>query len=126
LQGVRGILEFESSWSDLTDLFVDQILHIVVYNSQPNILRPATAIIRKLVISTSQVDTGVRDRKGKGKAGAKPKNEATFDNPFGFDRIFKRMKHNDIEGSSNGAAGLFKVVTKRLEGTGDLELVAQR
>jgi engulfment/cell motility protein 1 len=68
---------------------------------------------------------------GKGKARARGSRDRVdtpeMNNPFGFGRVWARMAvlHTEEEGQS-GAAGLFKVVVKRLEGTGDLELVAQR
>ncbi|WWC63902.1 uncharacterized protein I303_106507 [Kwoniella dejecticola CBS 10117] len=147
LQGIRGILEFESGWGDLSDQFIDRILYLVITASQPNILRPATAIIRKLVISSPQLNSkdnnlaGLKmpvtpygqikkDRKGKSK-------EVTQVNQYGFDRVYNRIKyvigddgrygngHGNEHRGISGVELFFKVVVKRLEGTGDLELVAQ-
>nr|XP_031861447.1 uncharacterized protein CI109_003051 [Kwoniella shandongensis]KAA5528519.1 hypothetical protein CI109_003051 [Kwoniella shandongensis] len=152
LQGVRGILEFESGWGDLSDTLIDQILHLLITASQTNILRPATAIIRKLVISSPQLAPETnphiagmklpvtpygavrKDRKSKGK-GKEKLGEDESVNQYGFDRVYGRIKAmgivggHDEEGHDGQTLGaveyLFKVVTKRLEGTGDLELVAQ-
>ncbi|WVF65412.1 hypothetical protein IAT40_000139 [Kwoniella sp. CBS 6097] len=143
LQGVRGILEFESGWGDLSDTFIDRLLHLVISASQPNILRPATAIVRKLIISSPQfTGEGVaglkmpvtpygqvkKDRRSKGK-GKERAVDADSVNQYGFDRVYKRIKGViDPEGGDHGLSGVelfFKVVVKRLEGTGDLELVAQ-
>ncbi|WWC72975.1 uncharacterized protein I206_106939 [Kwoniella pini CBS 10737] len=141
LQGIRGILEFESGWGELSDQFIDRMLNLVITASQPNVLKPATAIIRKLVISSPQLNAkdnnlaGLKmpvtpygqtkkDRKGKSK-------EVTQVNQYGFDRIYNRIKYvvGDDDGTDHrGISGVelfFKVVVKRLEGTGDLELVAQ-
>nr|KIR86243.1 hypothetical protein I308_03187 [Cryptococcus tetragattii IND107] len=51
LQGIRGVLEYESAWADLTDTFITRILLLLIHANQPNVLRPATAIVRKLVTS---------------------------------------------------------------------------
>ncbi|WVQ81129.1 hypothetical protein IAT38_003251 [Cryptococcus sp. DSM 104549] len=148
LQGVRGILEFESGWGDLSDTFIDRVLTLLIDASQPNILRPATAIIRKLVISSPQLaneSTGLRmtsnayasmrnDRKGKGrgKDGKDGKDKEAEVNQYGFERVYGRMKGLGIvytgdngEYGAQAAEYVFKIVVKRLEGTGDLELVAQ-
>jgi hypothetical protein len=46
---------------------------------------------------------------------------------FGFDRIWGRMQNVVLsEEGPNEAVGVLKVLSKRLEGAGDLELVAQR
>lgn len=69
--------------------------------------------------------------KGKGKEQAKSKdvrNEEGSVNVYGFDRVYSRMKFvgygNDNVGKD--VEGLMKIVLKRLEGGGDLELAAQR
>ncbi|KAK6906154.1 hypothetical protein I203_100138 [Kwoniella mangroviensis CBS 8507] len=147
LQGIRGILEFESGWGDLSDTFIDRILNIVITATQPNILRPSTAIIRKLVISSPQLSSNgnnnnipgmklpstpygqtKKDRKGKAKEQSNGNGNGNSDG-YGFDRIYSRIKRlvPDNEGNHgfNGVELFFKVVVKRLEGTGDLELVAQ-
>ncbi|WVR08927.1 hypothetical protein IAU60_005986 [Kwoniella sp. DSM 27419] len=146
LQGIRGILEYENGWSDLSDAFIDRMLHLIISASQPNVLRPATAVIRKLVISSPQFTgegvaglkmpvtpygQGKKDRKDvKGKERAA---DLDSNNQYGFDRVYRRTKalvqtegeeHQGHHGFS-GVELFFKVVVKRLEGTGDLELVAQ-
>lgn len=52
---------------------------------------------------------------------------------YGFDKVYTLIKQLNIvssgendEGSVANAEYLFKILVKRLEGTGDLELVAQR
>lgn len=51
---------------------------------------------------------------------------------YGFDKVYILIKQLNIvssgedEGSVANAEYLFKILVKRLEGTGDLELVAQR
>jgi engulfment/cell motility protein 1 len=97
------------------------------------VLRPATAIIRKLVISSPQTD-GKGNGKAKGRANsletssALPAHEELGGDRFGFDRVWKRMEQVEasVEGGKRGTEGLLGVIVKRLEGTGDLELVAQR
>nr|ODO03704.1 hypothetical protein L204_00040 [Cryptococcus depauperatus CBS 7855] len=152
LQGVRGILEFESGWSELTDPFILRLLNILISSSQPNILRPATAILRKLAISTPPTQaiagtgdngTGVSSRqgyflnggkdrersKGRRKDKEKGKDERRC---YGFDKIYTLIKSLDLvhigEDDENAIANaefVFKILIKRLEGTGDLELVAE-
>ncbi|WRT69192.1 uncharacterized protein IL334_006176 [Kwoniella shivajii] len=144
LQGIRGILEFESGWGDLSDNFIDRILQVLITASQPNILRPATAIIRKLVISSPQLKDNKpglkmpvtpygqikKDRKGKGKDkdfNDKDNRDPDKVNQYGFDRVYGRIKGiiGEDDDGHNGVELLFKIVVRRLEGTGDLELVAQ-
>ena len=128
LQGVRGILEFESGWEDLSDDFINRVLSLLMTAAHPNVLRPTTAIVRKLIISSPQVDRA-RQRahlkargKGKGKEKEEPDPPTSPLMQYGFDKVFLRMEGmND-----DGALGVMRVVVKRLEGTGDLELVAQR
>ncbi|RSH95186.1 hypothetical protein EHS25_000272 [Saitozyma podzolica] len=135
LQGVRGILEYEASWTDLTTRFIDRMLALLIHATQPNVLRPTTAIVRKLVISPSQVrgeGSGWKSpalsslNKGKGKG-----REDEVNTPdLGIDAVFARMEELEREGGSategqEGPERVFRVVAKRLEGTGDLELVAQ-
>lgn len=125
LQGVRGLLEFEAAWADIGDDFIDRLLVLLVTVQQTNVLRPATAVIRKLVISTSQAEAKSR---GKGKARiASASNGDEEKHSIGFERVWARMQVLDVsvEGPRS-ASGVFKVLSKRLEGTGDLELVAQR
>ena len=128
MQGIRGLLEFEAAWNDLSDTLIDRVLALLVSAPQPNVLRPATAIIRKLVISASQFASSTRS-KGKNKA----RDDAGTDMAtqsrvgFGFDRIWRRMQNAVLsEEGPKGAIGVLKVISKRLEGAGDLELVAQR
>lgn len=99
----------------------------MVSAGQPNVLRPATAILRKLVISSQQLD---KRSKGKGKARARDRGEewVTADTAyFGFSKVWARMQVAQTSADGTiGCAGVLKVITKRLEGAGDLELVAQR
>jgi engulfment/cell motility protein 1 len=150
LQGVRGVLEFDSSWADLTDDFVDRVLYLLVSAGQPNVIRPATAIVRKLVISSPHFSGDLRHpkspgpkvkhRKSKGKEKATaitpnsmltspgPINEYLSDQ-YGFDKMFMRMSlvGDSLEGEEgSGGERFFRIIVKRLESTGDLELVAQR
>ncbi|ALO68970.1 hypothetical protein CNF00450 [Cryptococcus deneoformans JEC21] len=167
LQGIRGVLEYESAWADLTDTFITRILLLLIYATQPNVLRPATAIIRKLVISrlssshhdnppellisASTKAPGLKPGLGPGprhdviggKNRAKRKSReltpAEKDQHhhykghslYGFDKLYILIKQLNIvssgedEGSVANAEYLFKILVKRLEGTGDLELVAQ-
>lgn len=112
------------------------MLALLIHATQPNVLRPTTAIVRKLVISPSQArgeGSGWKSpalsslSKGKGKGREDEPNTPDL----GFDAVFARMEELEREGGS-GTAGqegperVFRVVAKRLEGTGDLELVAQR
>ena len=113
------------------------MLHQLISASQPNVLRPATAIVRKLVISSPQVnkvrkraESKAKDKgKGKEKEGAIDVREplASPMVQYGFDKIYMRMEGVQVPGDGDdGAFGIFRIVVKRLEGTGDLELVAQR
>jgi len=71
-----------------------------------------------------------RQSKGKGKAKANIAVEDPDDavTRFGFDKVFERMDHvpEDIESHMEGLERVLNSIIKRLEGTGDLELVAQR
>jgi engulfment/cell motility protein 1 len=118
-------LDFEASWQDLSDKAIDWILNLLVVAPQLNVLRPATAIIRKLVRSGLQ--SGVKkNNKGKSKVGALERNGGA--DRLGFDEIWERMRGipGGEDGRHEGVQGLFGVLVKRLEGTGDLELVSQR
>jgi hypothetical protein len=153
LQGVRGVLEFESSWADLTEAFVDRVLHLLVSAAQPNVIRPATAIARKLVISSPHFSGDFHNpkspgprirRKSKGKEKEKEKGTTATtsslvmspnpdqeqpSNQYGFESIFVRMclVGSTLDGEEgSGGERFFRIIVKRLEGTGDLELVAQR
>ena len=110
------------------------MLALLTSSSQTNILRPATAIIRKLVASSPQsVGKGVANRIPKassiGKGKEKAENtEGVGGARCGFDQVYKRMEAMG-PASVNGVSGARRVLTvvvKRLEGTGDLELVAGR
>lgn len=126
LQGIRGLLEFEAVWADLDDTLIDRLLVILVTVQQTNVLRPATAIIRKLVISSPRLDQRAKV-KGKGRVTEGVSTDTGVKNWFGFDRVWTSMQVLDVsvEGPRS-ASGVFKVLSKRLEGTGDLELVAQK
>lgn len=151
LQGMRGLLEYEASWTDITLAFVDRIIMWISSSTAPNILRPATAILRKIFMSTlsasslSQLPTAGGATIGKGKARAStPTGQEAL--RFGFEDMCARIEHVGMElqggAGGNGGAGVsemgsmrtlkggaeyvWRVVVKRLEGTGDLELVAQR
>lgn len=137
----------------MTEAFVDRVLHLLVSAGQPNVIRPATAIVRKLVISSPHFSGDIhnpkspgpkikRKNKGKEKEQDKGTPATTYSlvmsptpgqeqplNHYGFERIFVRMclVGETLDGEE-GSAGerFFRIVIKRLEGTGDLELVAQR
>ena len=95
---------------------------------QPNVLRPATAILRKLVISSQQL---VKRSKAKGKGRVRDGRDegVVVDDTayFGFSRVWARMQiaQSPTDGII-GSEGVLRVIAKRLEGAGDLELVAQR
>jgi hypothetical protein len=139
----------------LTDAFVDRVLQLLISAGQPNVIRPATAIVRKLVISSPHFSGDLRNpkspgpkiknRKSKGKGKEKEEGTPTTTNSllmspnanrsdqsgsqYGFEPIFLRMclVGETIDGEEgNGGERFFRVIVKRLEGTGDLELVAQR
>ncbi|WVQ73600.1 hypothetical protein IAR50_003179 [Cryptococcus sp. DSM 104548] len=165
LQGIRGILEFESGWSDLSDPFIRRLLSILLSATQPNILRPATAILRKLVISSApaaasasaanllasgtDLTTSLKGSQGYflGGGGGKGRNKkhrskdnrhsngATLEvKYYGFDKVYSLIKSLPIHSSSGSTSDpdsiknaeyFYKHLIKRLESTGDLELVAQ-
>lgn len=57
-----------------------------------------------------------------------PANES-LSSQYGFERIFLRMMSvgESLDGEEgSGAERFFRIIVKRLESTGDLELVAQR
>lgn len=83
----------------------------IATSTAPNILRPATAILRKVFMSTLPASSAQSADRGR----------------FGFGDLSARIEQvgADIQGESH-AENVWKVVVKRLEGTGDLELVAQR
>ncbi|GMK55300.1 hypothetical protein CspeluHIS016_0203560 [Cutaneotrichosporon spelunceum] len=120
LQGIRGVMDYDNGWGEFTDDFIDRILIILASSSAPNIVRPATVIVRKLITASPKGHSG----KGKQRA---PSRDAV--NNYGFDRVFARIlvighKAPDEHGSSP-AERIFKPIVKRLEGTRDLELSAQ-
>ncbi|ODN81097.1 hypothetical protein L202_03192 [Cryptococcus amylolentus CBS 6039] len=172
LQGIRGILEFESGWSELSDTFIRRLLSILLSATQPNILRPATAILRKLVISSpspastsasasasagadlqsslkpspgyflSGGSTSAKDRykKNRNSKDNRHSNGAALESKhYGFDRVYSLIKSlplttthpgsgsgsREEEESVKNAEYFYKTLIKRLESTGDLELVAQ-
>ncbi len=132
LQGICGILELDAGWGELSDTFIDRILLLLVSSSQPNILRPATAIIQKLVLSSPQLDNESTPLKTP-KARSKGKVKELISTPdtvlrYGFERVYTRMEAigRDEASGVKGAASILGVVVRRLEGTGDLELVAGR
>ena len=151
LQGIRGILEFESAYPDISNDLVDRVLHFLVTAAQPNVLRPSSAIIRKLVQphsskvstttpsdATTQAGASGDGTSGKGYAtpgvgpawkGKGKVTGATEPPIWGFDRIWSRLQSVGSGNESSeveGAEGVLRVVVKRIEGAGDLELVAQR
>ncbi|KAL7421273.1 hypothetical protein Q5752_004158 [Cryptotrichosporon argae] len=128
LQGIRGIMEFEHGWSDFTDDFIDRIILVLASPSAPNILRPATIILRKLVIaspSAQQTEGGGSTYTRKGKA----RDVEEGINSYGFERVYSRVRvvGNKVpdEQGGTGPEKVFRCIVKRLEGTRDLELVAQ-
>ncbi|ODO06045.1 hypothetical protein L198_01274 [Cryptococcus wingfieldii CBS 7118] len=169
LQGIRGILEFESGWSELSDTFIRRLLSILLSATQPNILRPATAILRKLVISSpspasasasaADLQSSLKPSPGYFLSGGSAKDRsktnrnskdnrqshgAALDSKFyGFDRVYSLVKSLPLttthpgSGSGSGSGSreegesiknaeyFYKSLIKRLESTGDLELVAQ-
>jgi engulfment/cell motility protein 1 len=103
----------------------------MVSPAQPNILRPSTAIIRKLVIASPPTFAPGPAHAAKGKK--KASNESAEQDTvlvYGFDRVYPRLAlvGDGIEdsNSTSGPGRFLKVILKRLEGTGDLELAAQR
>jgi hypothetical protein len=139
----------------LTDAFVDRVLHLLVSAGQPNVIRPATAIVRKLVISSPHFSGDLHNpkspgqklrRKSKGKEKEKASDKGTpatthsllmsptlgqeqSVNYYGFEKIYMRMclVGDTLDGEEgSGGERFFRIIVKRLEGTGDLELVAQR
>jgi engulfment/cell motility protein 1 len=139
----------------MTEAFVDRVLHLLVSAGQPNVIRPATAIVRKLVISSPHFSGDIHNpkspgpkirRKSKGKEKEKVSEKGTPAttnslvmspvpgqeqpiNYYGFERIFMRMclVGDTLDGEEGtGGERFFRIIIKRLEGTGDLELVAQR
>ena len=121
------MLEFQAAWSDLSDSLIDRVLVLLVSAPQPNVLRPASAIVGKFVMPTSQFD---KMRKGKGKARARDDPDSVLrpqrNMEIGFDRVWNRMQDVVLSAEGpNGAIGMFKVLSRRLEGAGDLELVVQ-
>lgn len=147
LQGIRGILEYEAAWSDLTDTLIERILHQLIDSPAPNVLRPATAITRKLIISSPHFSgdpsnprglatpAKAKSKKNKGKERVPPTAtpgvvpEPTEDalQRYGFDSVYARMRAvgDELEGEGEAVERFLRVVVKRLESTGDLELVGQ-
>ncbi|TXT13206.1 hypothetical protein VHUM_01607 [Vanrija humicola] len=119
LQGIRGIMEYETGWADFSDKFIDRVIYVLASSSAPNIVRPATVILRKLVIASPKTHGS---HKGKAKA-----RESDAVNVYGFDRIYSRINEVDYQDGHAGPAAerIFRPIVKRLEGTRDLEVVAQ-
>lgn len=145
LQGIHGLLEYEAGWNGVEPSLIDRILTILCSNAQPNVLRPATAIVRDFVVSqpgssghetTNAYKTPLQPSRRnaptfKGKERADPgtgMGMQSGDKRFGFDAIWRRMESvgAGLEGEGNEMERIWGVVVRRLEGTGDLELVAQR
>ena len=122
LQGIRGVMEYDNGWGDFSDDFIDRIIIILASSNVPNIVRPATVIVRKLIVASPKAYGG--SSKGKHKA---RENEAI--NQYGFDRVFARICEvgHKVPDDHGGAPAdrVFRPIIKRLEGTRDLELVAQ-
>lgn len=95
---------------------------MVVSAPQPNVLKPATAIIRKIVISSKTFEKN-EQIKGKGKEREHPN---TASEAYGFERVWDRLRLVKIGDGIHGVLETLRIISKRLEGTGDLELVAQR
>ena len=134
----------------MTDPFVDRVLTLLVSNSQTNVLRPATAIARKLIVASPHFSgevsnpkapgSKIRNRKSKGKEKAMlgtPNSMAldqeviteVINNRYGFEKMFTQMcMVGEMLDGDEGSGGerFFRIIVKRLESTGDLELVAQR
>jgi hypothetical protein len=122
LQGIRGVMEYDDGWGDFSDDFIDRVIVILASSNVPNIIRPATVIVRKLIVASPKAFSG--SSKGKHKA---RENEAI--NHYGFDRVFSRICEigHKVPDEQAGAPAdrVFRPIIKRLEGTRDLELVAQ-
>ncbi len=121
----------QSGLGEVSDTLIDRLLLLLVTATQPNISRPATAIIRKLVIpSPHAAEENATQRTARDKANGKGKKRASDpegSHRYGFNRIYGRMEllGSDELSGVKGAARAMAVVVKRLEGTGDLELVAE-
>lgn len=113
-------MEYETGWADFSDKFIDRVIYVLASSSAPNIVRPATVIVRKLVIASPKTHGS---HKGKAKA-----RESDAVNVYGFDRIYTRINEVDYQDGHAGPAAerIFRPIVKRLEGTRDLEVVAQR
>lgn len=114
-------MDYDNGWGDFGDDFIDRVLIILASSSAPNIVRPATVIVRKLITASP------KSHSGKGKQRATQRDAV---NNYGFDRVFARIltighQAPDDQGSSS-AERIFRPIVKRLEGTRDLELSAQR
>lgn len=112
-------MDYDNGWGEFSDNFIDRVLVILASSSAPNVVRPATVIVRKLITASPKSHTG----KGKQRA------QRDSVNNYGFDRVFARIlaighKAPDEHGSSP-AERIFRPIVKRLEGTRDLELSAQ-
>jgi hypothetical protein len=120
LAGIRGVMDYDNGWGEFTDDFIDRVLIVLACSSAPNVVRPATVIVRKLITASP------KSHSGKGKQRAQQRDAV---NNYGFDRVFARIlaighKAPDEHGSGP-AERIFRPIVKRLEGTRDLELSAQ-
>lgn len=136
-------MEFEAGWNDISIPFIDRILTLLATSTSPNILRPATAITRKFVHSAPHLQNadmyatpGARDKKRRGQTKGKEREILSYSNlsgadeKFGFEAVWARMGAvgQMIEGDDGESEQeiVFRNILKRLEGTGDLELVSLR
>ena len=108
------------------------MLVLLLSTSQTNILRPATSILQKLIISSIQSNgEAAALRTPKARIKGKGKEKTTFPDSlhrYSFDQMFRQMGTMGLDEATGmrGVARIMAVLAKRLEGTGDLELVAQR
>lgn len=113
-------MDYDNGWGDFTDDLIDRVLLVLATSVTPNIVRPATVVIRKLILASPKGTS-----KGKGKA-----REGDAVNNYGFDRVFARIaavgERVPDDHRSGPVERFFRPIVKRLEGTRDLELSAQR
>lgn len=136
LQGLRGILEYDAAWPELSEISLERLLNILATATHANVLRPATAVVRRLVeeprigessraanMSSAYLSPKSAPYGSKGKG----RDDAGVSNAFGFERVWQAMGtfQAGLEGSK-AAEGILTIVVSRLEGQGDLELVSQR
>lgn len=116
-------MDYDNGWGDFTDDLIDRVLHVLATSVTPNIVRPATVVVRKLILASPKPGSNA---KGKQRA-----REGDAVNNYGFDRVFARIvavgeKLLDEQHRSGPVERFFRAIVKRLEGTRDLELSAQR